>query len=229
MSDEHAPDRSLTSRLFGWARSGGSAQAEAGRDAGPPVSTKALGKFVRALAGRDSPSLLDLGPVVGSNVAFFGEELGCRLQVEDLYVDFDRLATAGEIETLPTLLGTRFQQPPESFDGILCWDVFDYLDKASAQVLATELATRLKPGGVLMGFFQTQVNPSPTHTKFVIVDVGHLQYRTYPAAHGRQAVLQNRDIDRMFAGLTMSDSFLMLNRTREMLLRKRATPAVARP
>jgi hypothetical protein len=35
-------------------------------------------------------------------------------------------------------------------------------------------------------------------------------------------VLQNRDIIRMFDGLTVADSFLLKSNTREMLLRKRA-------
>jgi len=229
VSDEHSAERSLTSRLFGWARGSEAVHDEGGRDAGPPVGTKVLGRFVKALAGRPSPSLLDLGPVVGPNVAFFGEELGCRLQVEDLYADLERLAAAAALDTLATHLKTRLTHPPESFDGILCWDVFDYLDKPSAQVLAAELVARLKPGGVLMAFFQTQANAASTYTKYVILDAGQLQYRTYPAAHGRRTIFQNRDIDRLFAGLSVSDSFLMLNRTREMLLRKRVPAPTSLP
>jgi hypothetical protein len=95
--------------------------------------------------------------------------------------------------------------------------------------LAKELVALLKPGGLLLGFFQTQANPDPSYTKYVIMDVGHLQYRTIPAAHGRRTIFQNRDIDRLFPGLSVSDSFLMLNRTREMLLRKRAAPAASKP
>lgn len=229
VSDEPSAERSLTSRLFGWARGSESVHDEGGRDAGPPVGTKVLGRFVKALAGRPSPSLLDLGPVVGPNVAFFGEELGCRLQVEDLYADLERLASAAALETLPTHLKTRLAHPPESFDGILCWDVFDYLDKPSAQVLAAELVARLKPGGMLMAFFQTQANAASSYTKYVILDNAQLQYRTYPAAHGRRTIFQNRDIDRLFAGLSVSDSFLLLNRTREMLLRKRVAAPTSLP
>ena len=59
-----SPDRSLSSRLFGWARRA-EGTGEPGRDAGPPVSTKVLAKFLAALAHRDAPVVLDLGPVVG--------------------------------------------------------------------------------------------------------------------------------------------------------------------
>ena len=37
-----------------------------------------------------APVLLDLGPVVGANVAFFGEQLGCKIFIEDLFADIDR-------------------------------------------------------------------------------------------------------------------------------------------
>ena len=45
----------------------------------PVFSTKALGKFFTQLRTRSQPSLLDLGPVVGSNVTYFGEQLGCKI------------------------------------------------------------------------------------------------------------------------------------------------------
>lgn len=223
MSDQSG-ERSLTSRLFGWAR-GDAGSSDNERASGPVVGTKALGKFVRALAGRDTPSLLDLGPVVGPNVAFFGEQLGCRLQVEDVYADIERVAASDGYDTLPELFATRFTAGPDLFDGILCWDLFDYLDKPSAQALAAALVPRLRPGGVLMAFFQTTANTAQSFTKFVIVDETHLQNRTMPSAAARRTVFQNRDIERLFTGLSVTDSFLMLNRTREMLLRKRQPPA----
>ena len=80
--------------------------------------------------------IIDLGPVVGSNVTFFGEQLGCRIRVEDVAADIDRHVKAGTVDQLPTFFETRFTQAPDSVDGILCWDVFDYLDRPAAQALA---------------------------------------------------------------------------------------------
>ena len=50
----------------------------------------------------------------------------------------------------------------------------------------------------------------------------NLKHRPYPAARGRQAILLNRDIIRLFAGLRVSDSFLLKNNLREILFRKPA-------
>jgi 2-polyprenyl-3-methyl-5-hydroxy-6-metoxy-1,4-benzoquinol methylase len=117
-------------------------------------------------------------------------------------------------------LKTRFPQPDASFDGILCWDVLDYLDKASAPIVAREMVRLLKPGGALLGFFATVALPAAEYVRYVIVDDLTLRHRVYPAARPRQQVFVNRDINRMFEGLTVSDSYLLLTKTREMVFRK---------
>ena len=183
-------------------------------------STKALKKFLATLTSQDSPVLIDLGPVVGSNVSFFGEELGCKIFVEDIFADVDRHVRDGKLEALPDFLRKRFTQTTGTVDGILCWDLIDYLDKAAAQALATELTRILRPDGALLGFFGTAQPRDTRYTKFIIVDNVNLKHRTYPAARGRQAILLNRDIIRLFSGLRVSDSFLLQNYLREILFRK---------
>src|SRR6476646_9535028 len=105
----------------------------------PVFATKALRKFLSSLTGQVSPVLLDLGPVVGSNVTFFGERLGCKIFVEDLFGDLDRHVRTGIVGAFPSFLETRFRQASTTVHGILCWDLFDYLDRRSAQALATQL------------------------------------------------------------------------------------------
>src|SRR5207248_5678733 len=89
----------------------------------PVFATKALRKFLTTLTSRESPVLLDLGPVVGSNVSFFGEQLGCKIFVEDIFADLDRHVRQGTVDELPAFLKQRFPQQSESVDGILCWDL----------------------------------------------------------------------------------------------------------
>lgn len=186
----------------------------------PLFATKALRKLLSTLTSRESPTLLDLGPVVGSNVSFFGEQLGCKIFVEDIYAELERHLRAGKDEELPGFLTKRFPQADGSIDGIICWDLLDYLDRPSAQALADQLSRVLRPEGALLGFFGTAQARDPHYTKFIIADDANLKHRQYPAARGRRTILLNRDIIRLFSGLRVSDSFLMKNNIREILFRK---------
>jgi hypothetical protein len=190
----------------------------------PLHPTKALGKFLKHLQTRDNPAIIDLGPVVGSNVTFFGEQLGCRIRVEDVAADIDRHVKSDTADQLSGFFSTRFQQEAETVDGILCWDVFDYLDRLAANSLASALTRLLRPDGTLLGFFSTAESRANIYTKYVVVDETNLRYRTYPSTRARQRALLNRDIIKLFEGLRVTDSFLMKTHMREILFRKPAYP-----
>lgn len=185
-------------------------------------ATKALQKFLHCLQGSDNPLLLDLGPVVGNNVTFFGEQLGCRIRVEDVATDIDRHVRNNTLDRLPEFFSKRFTEPPGTVDGILCWDTLDFLDRPAAQSLATALSALLKPDGCLLGFFSTAGAHQAVYTKYVVVDQATLKYRTYPSARPRQRNLLNGDIIKLFKDLRVTDSFLMKSQVREMLFRKPA-------
>lgn len=202
--------------------SGRGTDATAPRDE-PVVASKAFPKFVATLSQKDAPVLLDLGPVIGSNVGFCGERLGCKLFIEDLLVDIERHTKAGTLDQLPAVFDKRFRHGDASVDGILCWDVFDFLDRAAALSLAATLARLLVADGSLLGFFSTAVEPGRAlYTKYVVVERGSLRYRTYGGTQARQRSLQNRDIIKLFETLRVSDSFLMKTNMREIIFRKPA-------
>lgn len=216
-------------RSFGGLISGGGLRAprteassvgSASRDNAAVFPTKAFRKFLGALANREATVLMDLGPVVGSNITFFGERLGCKIFIEDLLGDLDRHTREGRADAFAEFLKTRFPQADESVDGILCWDVFDYLDRAAAQAVARQLSRMLRTGGALLGFFATAETVNTSYKKFAIVDDHNLQHRPYGGSRSRQRVLLNRDIIKMFEGLLVSDSYLLQINTREILFRK---------
>jgi methyltransferase family protein len=186
--------------------------------------TKALRKFLACLTAREQPVLVDLGPVVGSNISFFGEQLGCKIFVLDLFADLDRHVRDERLDELSNFLVKRVSQEAASVDGILCWDFMDYLDKSMAQKLAAELTRVLRPEGALLGFFGTLAQPvrDLRYTKFIVADDVNLRYRTYRALRSRQPGIPNRELLRMFAGLRVSDSFLLKNNQQEILFRKSA-------
>ncbi|HVW04955.1 MAG TPA: class I SAM-dependent methyltransferase [Vicinamibacterales bacterium] len=186
-----------------------------------PLSTsKILPKLISVLSHVESPILMDLGPVVGSNIAFFGEQLACKIFVEDLFAEVETRARRGAREELAEALVARLARPPASVDGILCWDVFDYLDRPASQALAAHLMKLLKPGGVLYGFFGATQAELKHYTRFIVDDIHGFRLRQSPATPTKRNVLVTRDINRMFEGLTVAESVLLKSNARETLFRK---------
>lgn len=188
----------------------------------PLFATKAFAKFLTSVSGQENPTVLDLGPAVGGNVMFFAERVGCKIIVADAFAQLEQHLRLPAQDGLPAALAARFPHGEGTVDGIVCWDIIDYLDRRSAQTLADQLTRMLRPGGALLGFFGTAPARDSQYTKYVIADESNLKYRFYPAVRGRQSVLLNRDIIRLFPDLRVSDSFLMKNNLREILFRKPA-------
>ena len=190
--------------------------------AGVVYPTKVLGCFLTALARRSDPMLLDLGPVVGTNVTFFGEALGCKVLVEDLLTDVERHASEGTLDALPALFDVRIPHPSDSIDGILCWDVFDYLDRPASERLVRQLTRVLRPGGVVLAIFSTAAprHDRPSYTRHVVIDRTHLEYRAYAGTRARQPPLVNRDVQRLFEPLRITENFLFTTNVREVMFRK---------
>jgi hypothetical protein len=196
---------------------------------GAVFATRALPKFLASLTSRELPVLVDLGPVVGANVSFFGEQLGCKIVVLDLFADWDRHVREDRAAAFPVSLDARLGQEAGTVDGVLGWDLLDYVDRESGQALAARILRILRPGGSMLGLFGNAPPVSSSFTKYVVVDEGRLQYRPYPAARGRHATLPNRDILRLFSGLDVAESFLLKNNIREILFRKPVAGGVPEP
>ena len=194
--------------------------------------TRALSRFVTVLGGRTAPVVVDLGQAVGVNVTFLGDQLGCKLHVEDLLSD---LKTWGPREPPADaqnaddgsgaqdedqLRNRVLERATGSVDGVLCWDVLDYLEPDAAGAVATEITRVLSPGGVVFLCHAAEQCQIVGPIQHEIVDGTTLRYRATRRAVPPSRVWQSRAITKMFAELTISDSFLLTNRMREVVFRK---------
>ena len=183
-------------------------------------ASRALPKFISALALLPAPTLLDLGPVVGANVSFFGERLSCKMVIEDLYEDIDAAARKGTTEGLAeTLTGRIASAASGPIDGVLCWDIFDYLDRPTARALALSLRGALRPKGVLHGFFGTTSADLKHRTKFIVQSETSVKCRCEPGQTIHRTPLQSGEIARLFEGMNVVESVLLQSKTRESLFR----------
>ena len=214
----------MTSLLFKWGSRGVQAPDEdpsvLADAAGTVTTSKVLPRFLSALSLRPAPVLLDLGPVVGPNISFFGDQLSCKIHVADLYAEVEAHARAASREGLTDAMNVRIHHAPDSIDGVLCWDLFDFLDRPSGQRLAAGLTRLLRPGGVLYGFFGTSQANLTSYTRYFVEAMNTMRLRSSPATLTARTVWTTRDINRMFDGLTVAESVLLKTSTRETLFRK---------
>lgn len=207
--------------LFGWgARRESEPVAQTPARPAESLNTSVvLPKFLSALASRQAPTILDLGPVVGANVSFFGERLGCKLLIGDLHRDI--AATSRDAAALLERLSARLTATvPDQLDGVLCWDVFDFLPKPVAHAVGGFLTTKLTPGGVVHGFFGSTAADLTHYTKFIVKSPTSIESRQEPAPATKRTVLQTRDLAAMFPGLKILESVLLKSQSRETLMRK---------
>ena len=210
--------------LFNWsARKPDAAPAAATVEVSEPPATtsKVFPKFLSALTHQPAAVLVDVSGVVGANVAFFGDRLACKLVVEDLFSILEahaRRPTPGGLAAV--LLKQLESLDPESVNGILCWDLFDYLDKPTGQALAARMVTLLKKGGALYGFFGTAAAELRHYNRFIVQSQNSFRLRQYPATPTKRHVLVNRDLAKIFEGLAVTESVLLKTGARETLFRK---------
>lgn len=182
--------------------------------------SKALRRLLDLLAPSEAPVLVDLGPVIGSNVSFLGERLGCKLHLEDLFTDIDRLVRGGAEEDIRPMLAGALAHDVASVDAVIAWDLFDYLTVEEAAVLAGRMCRVLRPGGLVLAFFATAADTGAYYRKYLIEDGDHLRHRWMPYARPAQRVLLGRDVERLFAPLDVMETYLLTHHQRETLLRR---------
>jgi SAM-dependent methyltransferase len=119
-------------------------------------------------------------------------------------------------------LPTAFAYPDETFDAIVSWDIFNYYNPGSMTLLAAEARRILKPGGLLLGYFHARRPEGPeTPRRYRILDEGRVACDGQPGPPLLRHVYQNRDIEKMFVGLSIVELYFLKNATRELLMEKK--------
>lgn len=184
-------------------------------------TTYVLSDFVTEVRVRTAPVVVDLGPAIGANVSFLGQETACKLFIEDLLSRRSNGANgAGNGQSL------RLKQPDASVDGVLCWDVLDHFQPAARTVLAAELVRVLRPGGVLLVYHRVDGTPHPERVVYEIVGPRRLCVRRDDDAEvPLEPPLKHRELELMFGELAATKTVLLKSRMREVLFRKSGSAA----
>ena len=222
------------------ATSGSRARVEAASSAA--VEAQAAGKntrpcnslkdFLWHLSGIGHGNLLDLGPAWQTSIQFFGDR-GFKVFSEDLLTGwkfFLREQEGRNLSLSPNderpgkesiakqFLETNLQYKPNTFDAVVLWDLFDYMDPVTTKAASERITMLLREGGVVLALFHAK-HPEQFR-RYRVLDESTLEVLPGPALVPFARVFQNREMMDLFNGFHSSKTYLGRDQIREALFVK---------
>lgn len=167
-------------------------------------TSNVLQLFMEGLDCQPPGQVLDLGPVCQENISFFARRVK-RLYVCDMFIRLERCLGKGDS------VGRIWQEldyPPESFDGILLWELADRLDDKEVRTLVKLCHTILKPGGMAVVLVLGEQIARFGVNSFVVGQDFKVRLRPQPHLHLPIRSRQNRDVLAMMTPLNPAKSFI---------------------
>lgn len=213
-------------------RSNGGAPAAPAVDAaveapvtGPPseIEHSARG-FEQALERLPRPRgrVLDLGPALASNIAFFNR-LGSRLRVADLEGSLREIGLWPPTSAEPARWDREMRSllaagADERYDLVLAWDLPNYFGRDRWPAIATVLVERLAPRGILYLLARTGHDMPARPSLFRWKEADRLHEEPRGTASVAPPKLTHGEIERLHRGLAAAHSFLGKLGLQEFLL-----------
>jgi len=204
-------------------------QTFATRNAAVPaaVSTRpsrGLDQFFGYIRGQSGLTILDLGGATQQNVNFI-TNLGHRLYSDNFLQILNE--TFGPEDTVDQsnpgqmdyFLRQSLDYPEGQFDGVLLWDVLEYLTPALLAVVVERLHTIVRPSSYMLAFFHSddKLEAVPLYT-FRIQDVNSLHVSQQGIRRPAQ-LFNNRSLERLFGRFESVKFFLAKDRLREVIIK----------
>jgi len=185
--------------------------------------SRGLEEFFSYIRDQSGLTILDLGGATQQNVSFI-TNLGHRLYSEDFLqilhetfgADGAEQSNTGQIDYF---LRQALEYPEAHFDGVLIWDVLEYLAPALLTAVIERLHTIVRPKSYMLAFFHSddKLDAAPYYT-FRIQEVNTLQV----AQHGTRRPAQlfnNRSLEKLFGRYESVKFFLTRERLREVIIK----------
>jgi predicted TPR repeat methyltransferase len=181
-----------------------------------------LNTVLRSLQDDRKYHILDLGQPLGVNVEFWSQ-FRCRLYIEDFYRSY-RAKAASESEVSTDAIFAELLRFSEetSFDIILAWDLFNYLNPEESEMLIRQLSRWCRPGTLLFALISSLPLIPAEPIIFRILDSERMIYET--RTHETQPCPRYypRDIAKFMGRFEVSSSFLLRHGIQEYVFAYRA-------
>jgi hypothetical protein len=184
-----------------------------------PRPSKGLDQFFSHIKGETGLSILDLAGVNQANVSFI-TNLGHKIYSEDFLRSMRLAENGGGPLHAETFLSQNLTHGERTFDGVLVWDVLEYLSAPLLMATVERLFRIVKPGSYLLAVFQAQEKAQPvSRYSFRIRDSKTLLV----AERGRrkpEQVFNNRSLEKLFQDFESLKFFLARDKLREVIVRR---------
>ena len=184
-----------------------------------PRHSNGLEQFFSYIKGESGLNILDLAGANQSNVSYI-TNLGHKIYSEDFLRSL-RFASNGTGQPqLETFLGQNLNHEEASFDGVLVWDVLEYLNPTLLTATIERLFRITKPGSYLLAVFQAQdkADTVPQYS-FRIQDSKTLLVADR-GRHKPEQVFNNRSLEKLFQEFQSLKFFLARDKLREVIVRR---------
>ncbi len=187
-------------------------------------SSRGLDEFFKYIRDASGLTILDLGPATQANINFI-TNLGHRLYTADfLQVLKDTFGLDDTVDQsnpgrIEYFLKQALDYPEGHFDGVLIWDVLEYLAPALLTAVVERLHQIVRPKSYMLSFFHAddKLEVVPYYT-FRIQGVATLQVATQGRRRPAE-LFNNRSLEKLFGKFESVKFFLTKERLREVIVK----------
>ncbi len=187
------------------------------------VASPGFHSFVNCLEPSSKYHILDLSYPLAANVAHLSSWFPGKLYVADLFrtVEAEHTPVSEDIGLWQSMFARLLDFPPGlRFDGIIAWDLFNYLQRISLGALISHLDAFSRPGTVLFATIATRktIPARPSYCRIAAQNrifcqagsAGITDAPRYSAAA----------LERMMCGFCLQRSFLLSHGVQEYIYRR---------
>jgi hypothetical protein len=187
-------------------------------------TSRGLEEFFTQIRDTSGLTILDLGGATQKNVSFI-TDLGHRLYSEDFLrilnetFGVDDTVDQSNPGRIEYFLKQTLDYPEGHFDGVLMWDVLEYLNPVLLNAVVERLHKIVRPKAYMLAFFQAddKMDSAPVYT-FRIDHVNSLEVLQQGLRRPAQ-LFNNRSLEKLFGRFESVKFFLTRERLREVIIK----------
>ena len=186
--------------------------------------SRGLEQFFACIRDQTGLTILDLGGASQANVSFI-TSLGHKLYSEDFLRSMQE--TFGEDDAdqsnpgrIEYFLRQSLDYPEETFDGVLVWDVLEYMGPPLLAAVIDRLSRITRPGSYMLAFFHSdeRATTAPFYA-FRIQDFNQIQVSATGSRKPAQ-LFNNRTLEKLFQKFDSVKFFLTRENLREVIVKR---------